>query len=477
MKTLPLNIGTIHFVGIGGIGMSGIAEILHNLGYKVQGSDLSDSYTTKHLRKLNVPIFIGHKAENVSDASVVVISSAVKSDNPEVVEARAKHLPIVRRAEMLAQLMRIKWSISIAGTHGKTTTTSLIGTLLESGGKDPTIVNGGIINSIGTNAKLGKGEWIVVEADESDGTFIKLPSTVAVVTNIDPEHLEHFGSFEALHQSFVSFVQNIPFYGFGVVCLDHPHVQTLVAKVTDRRLVTYGFSPQADVRAENIAYNESGSSFDVLVRDRKTGEHKKLGRIELPIYGQHNISNSLAAIIVAYELEIPFTTIANSLKSFAGVKRRFTKTGEVNGVTIIDDYAHHPVEILAVLKAARNRNPKGKIIAVVQPHRYTRVRDLFNDFCTCFNDADQVILADIYPAGEQPIEGISQDTLLAGIVQHGHHNVRALKNAEELPDVIADTAGKGDLVVCMGAGSITYWANDLPEKLEKVLKRGKAVSA
>ncbi|MAZ31848.1 MAG: UDP-N-acetylmuramate--L-alanine ligase [Thalassospira sp.] len=465
MNTLPLNIGTIHFVGIGGIGMSGIAEILHNLGYTVQGSDISDNANVQRLRDLGIRVFVGHQAANVEDAKVVVISTAVKPDNPEVVAARADMIPVVRRSEMLAELMRLKAAIAVGGTHGKTTTTSLVATMLDAAGLDPTVINGGIINSYGTNARLGDGDWMVVEADESDGTFVKVPSTISVVTNIDPEHLDHWKNFDQLREAFKNFVQNIPFYGFAVLCIDHPEVQALIGKVTDRRIFTFGFSPQADVRAVNVRTEIGQSTFDVVIRERVDSAERVIRDVRLPMVGDHNVSNSLAAITVALELGIPDDKIVSAFDGFTGVKRRFTKTGEVDGVTIIDDYGHHPVEIKAVLKAARKAT-ENNVIAVVQPHRYSRLHDLFEEFCTCFNDADSVIVADVYEAGESPIEGANRDALVEGLRNRGHRHVAALEGPEALASMIAKEAKPGDLVVCLGAGSISAWANALPAQLE-----------
>ncbi|MBO9506061.1 UDP-N-acetylmuramate--L-alanine ligase [Thalassospira sp. A3_1] len=465
MNTLPLNIGTIHFVGIGGIGMSGIAEILHNLGYTVQGSDISDNANVQRLRDLGIRVFVGHQAANVEDAKVVVISTAVKPDNPEVVAARADMIPVVRRSEMLAELMRLKAAIAVGGTHGKTTTTSLVATMLDAAGLDPTVINGGIINSYGTNARLGDGDWMVVEADESDGTFVKVPSTISVVTNIDPEHLDHWKNFDQLRDAFKNFVQNIPFYGFAVLCIDHPEVQALIGKVTDRRIFTFGFSPQADVRAVNVRTEIGQSTFDVVIRERVDSAERVIKDVRLPMVGDHNVSNSLAAITVALELGIPDDKIVSAFDGFTGVKRRFTKTGEVDGVTIIDDYGHHPVEIKAVLKAARKAT-ENNVIAVVQPHRYSRLHDLFEEFCTCFNDADSVIVADVYEAGESPIEGTNRDALVEGLRNRGHRHVASLEGPEALASMIAKEAKPGDLVVCLGAGSISAWANALPAQLE-----------
>ncbi|WP_282606495.1 UDP-N-acetylmuramate--L-alanine ligase [Pelagibius sp. Alg239-R121] len=465
MKVLPLDIGIVHFVGIGGIGMSGIAEILHNLGYQVQGSDIAESANVQRLRDMGIEIQIGHRAENVENAKVVVVSSAIKLENPEVAAAREKFVPIVRRAEMLGELMRLKWSVAVGGTHGKTTTTSLVAALLDGGDFDPTVINGGIINAYGTNARLGAGDWMVVEADESDGTFTKLPATIAVVTNIDPEHLDFYGSVEALHEAFETFVKNIPFYGFAVVCIDHPVVQSLIGRIQDRRLITYGTSPQADVRAVELSVTGVQTRFDVIITDRSGEQSRTISDCKLPMVGEHNVLNALAAITVAEEMGMTDEAIRKALASFGGVKRRFTKTGVSGGVTVIDDYGHHPVEISAVLKAARQATD-AQVIAVMQPHRYTRLHDLFEEFCSCFNDADHVIIADVYEAGEQPIEGASRDDLVAGLRDRGHRHVAALPDAEALPEMIHELARSGDLVVCLGAGNITAWAQTLPAALD-----------
>ena len=477
MRALPLGIGTIHFVGIGGIGMSGIAEVLHNLGYVVQGSDVAETANVRRLRAIGVKVAIGHAAENLGEASVVVVSSAIKPDNPELTAARAALIPVVRRAEMLGELMRLKWSIAVAGTHGKTTTTSLVAAVLDGAGYDPTVINGGIINAYGTNARLGGGDWMVVEADESDGTFVKLPATIAVVTNIDPEHLDHFKTFDAVKAAFDGFVQNIPFYGFATLCIDHPEVQAMIPRVSDRRIVTYGFSPQADIRAVSVETGPDGSTFDVEVGAR-IGEPRVIRGIRLSMLGRHNVQNACAAIAVDNEMRLGDDAVRGALARFQGVKRRFTKTGIAGGVTVIDDYGHHPVEIAAVLKAARlaiASRPGAKVIAVVQPHRYTRLASLFEDFCACFNDADAVIVADIYAAGEQPIAGVDQAALVAGLQARGHRRVMALPEPGALAKMVAEIAAPGDFVVCLGAGSITNWAASLPGELEALLpKRAEA---
>ena len=462
---LPREIGPIHFVGIGGIGMSGIAEVLVNLGYAVQGSDASDNYNLDRLRKAGAKVSVGHKAENVDGAAVVVVSTAIKRDNPELMTARERRIPVVRRAEMLAELMRLKSCVAIAGTHGKTTTTTMVATLLDAGGLDPTVINGGIINAYGSNARLGAGDWMVVEADESDGTFLKLPTDVAIVTNVDPEHLDHFKTFEAVQDAFRHFVENLPFYGFAVMCIDHPVVQSLVGKIEDRRIITYGENPQADVRLVDLTPMGGGSKFKVAFRDRKTGAVHEIADLMLPMPGRHNASNATAAIAVARELGVSDGAIRKAIAGFGGVKRRFTKTGEWNGVTVIDDYGHHPVEIAAVLKAARE-STNGKIVAVVQPHRYTRLQSLFEEFCTCFNDADAVVVADVYAAGETPIDGIDREHFVAGLRAHGHREVIPLPGAPELAGIVKGLAKSGDLVVCLGAGNITQWAYALPGELK-----------
>ena len=459
---VPFDMGPIHFVGIGGIGMSGIAEVMLNLGYTVQGSDMRETAITERLKSLGATVFIGQKAEQVAGVGAVVMSSAIKADNPELVAARAASVPVVRRAEMLAELMRLKWTVAVGGTHGKTTTTTMIAALLEGGGLDPTVINGGIINAYGSNAKLGLGKWMVVEADESDGSFLKLLPTVAVVTNIDPEHMEHYGSFEVLQKAFDTFVENLPFYGFAVLCTDDVNVQSLVARVTDRRVITYGFNPQADVRASALELTPEGTRFTVTFRG---GDGPIVWRdMFLPMAGRHNTQNVLSAIAVARELGMDEAAVRDGLAAFGGVKRRFTRVGEWNGVTIIDDYGHHPVEIAAVLQAAR-QVAEGRVHAVVQPHRYSRLSDLFEDFSTCFNDADTVHVADVYAAGESPIEGVSGPSLAKSIAGHGHRDVGTTTKAGLAGDLKAGLA-PGDLVICLGAGDITYWAAGLADALE-----------
>ena len=458
---LPGDVGPIHFVGIGGIGMSGIAEVLLKYGYTVQGSDLKPSPITDRLVERGATLFFGQKAENLEGAEVVVISSAIKKGNPELDEARAKGLPVVRRAEMLAELMRLKSNVAVAGTHGKTTTTTMVATLLDAGGLDPTVINGGIIHAYGSNARMGQGEWMVVEADESDGTFNRLPATIAIVTNIDPEHMEHWGTIDKLRDGFHDFVSNIPFYGLAVCCTDHPEVQTLVGRVTDRRIVTYGFNAQADVRAINLHYVKGIAKFDIALQT----EDRVIEGCSLPMPGDHNVSNALAAVAVSHHLGMSDDDIRSALENFKGVNRRFTKVGEVNGVTIIDDYGHHPVEIAAVLKAARQAC-EGRVIAVHQPHRYTRLHSLFEDFCGCFHEADVVGIADVYAAGEDPIQGASRDDLVAGLTRHGHRHAVVIEEQDDLTKLVKAEARPGDMVVCLGAGTISTWSRELAARLE-----------
>ena len=461
---MPQTIGLVHFIGIGGIGMSGIAEVLHNLGYKVQGSDQSESANVQRLREKGIECFVGHKAENLGDAEVIVVSTAIKKTNPELMAAREKLLPVVRRAEMLAELMRFRNAVAIGGTHGKTTTTSMVATLLDAGGLDPTVINGGIINAYGTNARMGEGEWMVVEADESDGTFLKLPADVAVVTNIDPEHLDHYGTFDKVREAFRQFVENVPFYGFGVMCTDHPEVQALVSHIEDRRVITYGENAQADVRFTNHRMDGAVSVFDVIIRNRKSVSSTTIEGLRLPMPGRHNVSNATAAIAVATELGISPEAVKRGLSSFGGVKRRFTHTGTWNGVEVFDDYGHHPVEIKAVLSAAREAT-KGRVIAIAQPHRFTRLRDLFDDFAACFNDADTVMIAPVYNAGEDPIDGINSETLTARIRAAGHRDARHIEGPAAIVAIVRELAKPGAFVVYLGAGNITQWAYALPGEL------------
>jgi UDP-N-acetylmuramate--alanine ligase len=455
MKALGTDIGTIHFVGIGGIGMSGIAEVMHQLGYKVQGSDVADSYVVEKLRKEGIPVSIGHSPDNLGDAAVVVCSTAIKDGNPELAAAAERRLPRVKRAEMLAELMRMQKTVAVAGTHGKTTTTSMTAALLDSGGLDPTVINGGIINSYGSNARLGKSDWWVIEADESDGSFLRLDGTIAVVTNIDPEHLEHYGSFDRVKDAFVEFVENVPFYGLAVLCVDHPEVQNIIGRVRDRRIVTYGFSALADVRADNVTPVPGGSRFDAVILGRD-GERRTLS-LHVPIPGRHNVQNALAAIAVAIELGVSDEAIVTGFENFEGVKRRFTKVGEVDGAIVIDDYAHHPTEIRAVLAAAREGATE-RVIAIMQPHRFTRLQSLMDEFQNAFNDADVVLVTPVYPAGEEPIEGVDSAALVEGLRAHGHRMVRTVEDLDELCRELRDLAAEGDMIICMGAGDITKWA-------------------
>jgi UDP-N-acetylmuramate--alanine ligase len=464
MKAMGTDIGTIHFVGIGGIGMSGIAEVMHQLGYRVQGSDVAESYVVEKLRKEGIRVAIGHSRDNLGDAAVVVCSTAIKDNNPEIQAAAERRLPRVRRAEMLAELMRMQKTVAVAGTHGKTTTTSMVAALLDSGRMDPTVINGGIINRYGSNARLGKSDWWVIEADESDGSFLRLDGTIAVVTNIDPEHLEHYGTFEKVKDAFVEFVENVPFYGLAVLCVDHPEVQNIIGRIRDRRIVTYGFSALADVRADNVMPVAGGTKFDAVILDREGG--RRTISVHVPIPGRHNVQNALAAISVALELGISDEAIIAGFERFEGVKRRFTKVGEADGAIIIDDYAHHPTEIRAVLAAARE-GAQGRVIAVMQPHRYTRLQSLMDEFQNAFNDADVVYVTPVYPAGEEPIEGVDSNALVEGLRAHGHRMVRAVADQQELCQELRDLAAEGDMVICMGAGDITKWAAALPDGIRQ----------
>tara|TARA_R110000868_G_scaffold29118_17_gene108548 strand:+ start:74 stop:1501 length:1428 start_codon:yes stop_codon:yes gene_type:complete len=472
MKGVGTDIGTIHFIGIGGIGMSGIAEVMHNLGYDVQGSDVAEGYVVEGLRAKGIRVMIGHKAENLGDAAVVVTSTAIKRGNPEVELALETRVPVIRRAEMLAELMRLKSTVAVAGTHGKTTTTSMVAALLDAGGVDPTVINGGIINSYGSNARLGNSDWMVVEADESDGSFLRLDGTIAVVTNIDPEHLDHYGDFDRVKDAFVEFVGNVPFYGAALLCLDHPEVQAILPRVQDRRIVTYGFSAQADIRGDNVVSFPGGNRFDIQVRERD-GSTRKIEGIEMPMPGRHNVLNAMAAIGVALHMGIDDATIQTGFAKFGGVKRRFTKVGEIvvgdGSAIVIDDYGHHPVEIKAVLAAARE-GAQGRVIAVVQPHRFTRLRDLMDDFQQAFNDADLVYATPVYTAGEQPIEGVDSAALVAGLKRRGHRHASTVADMDELVDAIAADIHPDDMIVCLGAGDITKWAAGLAAAVSAKVK-------
>ena len=467
MKGVGTDIGVIHFVGIGGIGMSGIAEVMHNLGYTVQGSDLSESPSVLRLRERGISDKIGHEKENVEGAAVVVTSTAVKRTNPEVAHALENRIPVVRRAEMLAELMRLKRTVAVAGTHGKTTTTSMIAALLDAGDVDPTVINGGIIEQYGSNARMGDSDWMVVEADESDGSFLRLDGTIAVVTNIDPEHLDHYGDFDGVKDAFVEFIHNVPFYGAAILCIDHPEVQAVIGKVRDRRVVTYGFSLQADICGVNVQPVEGGNKFDVVVRQRGE-EDRRIEGVKLPMPGRHNVQNALAAIAVAIEMGCSDEVICNGFGHFGGVRRRFTKVGTVGGATVIDDYAHHPVEIRAVLSAAQesvSATGKGRVFAVMQPHRYSRLNDLMDDFQTCFNDADQVYVTPVYEAGEDPIEGVNSDALVEGLKSRGHRSAATISDQQALAKTLAGQIAEGDLIVCLGAGDITRWAAALADAI------------
>lgn len=475
---LPLNIlKKIHFIGIGGIGMSGIAEILHNLGYSVQGSDPSTYGNTKRLVSLGITVFDHHDATNIGGADIIVISSAVKESNLELIEARRRGLPVIKRAEMLAEIMRFRLSVAVAGTHGKTTTTSMCAAVLDAANFDPTVVNGGIINTYNTNARLGKGDWIVVESDESDGSFTKLPATIGIVTNIDPEHIEHYGSFDILKDAFYTFIENLPFYGLGILCIDHAEVRALAAKIKDRRITTYGFSADAEVRAYNLRPELGGTYFDVDIMPKSkkylnnTSEQikvlpKRYKNLFLPMAGDYNVLNFLSTIAVAEELGITEHFIKKALSDFKGVKRRFTHIDTVKGVDIIDDYAHHPTEITMVLKAAKQAT-KGRVIAVMQPHRYTRLRDLFEEFSTCFTDADQIILAPVFEAGEAPIAGISSNTLAEKIKAY-KKDVTTITDHNTIPALLTNRMQEGDTIIYLGAGNITQWAADLPRNLAEL---------
>ena len=467
----PQHIGPVHFIGIGGIGMSGIAEVLVSLGYEVQGSDVAENSNVQRLKKLGIKIRIGHDAGNVGNAEIVVVSSAIRRDNPELIFSIEKKLPVVRRAEMLAELMRFKQAIAVGGTHGKTTTTSMVATLLDAGGFEPTVINGGIINAYGSNARIRESDWMVVEADESDGTFVHLPADIAVVTNIDPEHLDYYGDFEGVRKAYTQFVENVPFYGIAVMCIDHPEVQTLIGQIEDRRIVSYGENPQSDFRIYDIKTIGRHTQFSISARDRRRESEFEIKDLIVPMPGMHNVANATAAVAVAHHLGMSPEVIREGLNDFGGVKRRFTYTGQWNGVEIFDDYGHHPVEVKAVLKAARD-SCDGNVIAVMQPHRYSRLSGLFDEFCSCFNDADSVFISPVYSAGEQPLNGFDRDKLVTGVKARGHRSVQSFDSPDELVPKIAKIAKPGDMILFLGAGNITQWANDLPNQLSTLDIKG-----
>ncbi len=464
MLKSPKNLGVIHFIGIGGIGMSGIAEILFQSGYYIQGSDIAESNNTIRLRKIGIKVYIGQKKSNIVNAKLVVVSTAISKRNEEYIAAKKMFLPVVHRSEMLGELMRLKQSIAIAGTHGKTTTTSLIAKMIEENGMDPTIINGGIISSLGSNAKLGNGEWMVVEADESDGSFAKLNPTVAIITNINLEHLDYHKSEENLEKAFLHFVSSIPFYGFVCLCIDNPRTQKLISKLENKKVITYGLSANADIRATNISYKNNKMFFLLNISNLKDHNSKNY-EIEFSMIGLHNIQNALATIAIGIELNIPIIKIKKTLKSFTGIQRRFQEVGNFKDTCIIDDYGHHPVEISSALAAARLITPKHKIISIFQPHRYTRLRDLFDDFCSCFNDADHVLLLDVYSAGEEPITNFESSNLEVGLSNYGHKNVLYIKDQKALMRILLKLAKPKDLIICLGAGSITKIANKLEDNL------------
>jgi UDP-N-acetylmuramate--alanine ligase len=451
-------IKNIHFVGIGGIGMSGIAEVLLNLGYHISGSDIKETEVTRRLRSLGCEISYGHRRENLKQADVVVTSSAIRQGNPEVEAAEERLVPVIPRAEMLAELMRMKIGIAIAGTHGKTTTTSLIATVLAAGGLDPTVVIGGRLNSIGSNARLGQGEFLVAEADESDGSFLKLMPTIAVVTNIDPEHLDYYKGIDEIKETFLCFLDKIPFFGLAVLCLDHPNIQSLLPRVK-KRFTTYGLTTQADFQAKEIVFEGLSTSFDVV------HQHQEIGRLRLRMPGLHNVYNALATLATAFELDIPFNVVQETLRDFSGIQRRFQIKGEKKGILVVDDYGHHPVEIMVTLKAARTGWGK-RIVGVFQPHRYTRTQALFKDFLTAFYDADILILTDIYPAGEDRIEGVEAKDLFEGLREYGHKNVTYLADKKEIVEHLLRIITAGDLVITLGAGDIWQVSDELVKRLE-----------
>ena len=474
-QAFPFNIGTVHIIGIGGIGMSGYAEVLHNLGYKVQGSDQSESANVLRLRALGVRVIIGHAAENIYNeknelCSVIVKSTAVKDTNPEIIAAHKNKVPVIPRVELVAELMRSKWCINISGTHGKTTTTSMIGHVLEKTGLDPTVMTGGIINAYGTNTRMGMGDWMVVEADESDGTFVKLPSFASIITNIDPDHMDFYGTFDKIKEAFVAYAHNLPFYGFVVACIDHPVVEELLPQF-QRKTITYGLSEKADIRAVNVQTTPDGMSYDIQFSARLVNFPREIRGVRLSMFGAHNVMNSLTTFAVGHELGLKAGDIAEALVKFSGVNRRFTTTGIVNDITIVDDYGHNPGKVAAAIKTGRDivtARKKGRVIAVMQPHRYTRLSTLFDQFCNSFTDADEVIIADVYSAGEEPIAGVNKEALVSCLRKNGSL-VHALENPQALAPLIQQIAKPGDFVLCLGAGTITQWAHALPKELEKLL--------
>jgi UDP-N-acetylmuramate--alanine ligase len=474
-KNFTQEVGLIHFIGIGGIGMSGMAEILHNLGYRVQGSDLNESYITERLQKNGIKVIFGHHPQNIEGVSLIVKSTDIQDSNVEIKAAFKESIPVIKRCDMLAEIMRCKPAISVSGTHGKTTTTSMIATVFDGAQMNPTVINGGVINQFNTNAYVGDGDYIIAEADESDGTFIKIPSYIAVVTNIDPEHLNYYGTFANVKTAYKTFIENIPFYGFAVLCYDHPVVREIGAQIIDRRIIKYGVeADDLDIKAVNITQDQEGMAFDVIFSSnfmkRNRLNSQQIEGMKLRAYGQHNVLNCLSAIAIGIEKGISIALLQKSLANFRGVKRRFTQTGEVRGIRIIDDYAHHPEEIKVTLNAARMvANMRGgKVIAVMQPHRYTRLQSLMEEFAQSFDDADEIIISEVYSAGEQSIANITSEKLIEKIKQYSSQSVYKLDDPLKLAEKINKLAKSSDLVVLLGAGSITKWAYDLPQQLEKI---------
>ncbi len=469
MNSFDKKFGLLHFIGIGGIGMSGIAEVLVNLGYKVSGSDLVENQNVSRLKNLGVNIFIGHKKNNVDEAAMVVVSSAINSNNEEILEAKRRRLPIVKRAEMLAELMRFKKSISVAGTHGKTTTTSLMAAILETADLDPTVINGGIINSYKSNAKIGSSDWMVVEADESDGSFIKLPTTNIIITNIDAEHLDYYGNFRALKEAFKQCINNIPFYGMAIVCLDNPTIQSILSEIEDKRIITYGISPQADYRAQNIRSKDGRTFFTLEISPKVYSPTKNIDGLISNIPGIHNVQNVLAVCAMAIEMGIKTEVVKKALENFEGVNRRFSFLSSYRGIKIYDDYGHHPVEIRATLSAAREVS-KNKVVAIVQPHRYSRLKMLFADFTTAFNDADTVFVTNIYSAGEKEDKELTKEHLISALIAAGHKDVRKYEDLEQLKFFLEKKLNEGDIVIFLGAGDITQYARKFSDLLKIEVK-------